>query len=123
MGRFNVALGLIWALILPSHTLNAQQTGAVSLLGHLDKKHGQSNGNPPFAFSSCWGYTAGNGREYALIGVYEGTSIIDITNPSNLVEAAFVRGPSSIYREMKTYLQYAYIVSEGGGGVQIVDLS
>jgi len=58
-----------------------------------------------------------------LLGVYEGTSVIDITNPTNPIEVAFIRGLNSIYREMKAYSHYLYIVSESGSGIQIVDLS
>ncbi|MEK7262878.1 MAG: choice-of-anchor B family protein, partial [Bacteroidota bacterium] len=43
----------------------------------------------------------------------------------SLEEVAFIPGPHAgyAYREMKTYKHYLYIVSEGGSGVQIVDLS
>lgn len=84
---------------------------------------------PLGSYSAIWGYTAPDGREYALLGVnggtghQGGTSIIDITNDVDVREAAFIVGPTSSWREMKTYRHYAYIVSEGGGGVQIVNLS
>ncbi|HXG38746.1 MAG TPA: choice-of-anchor B family protein [Bacteroidota bacterium] len=78
-------------------------------------------------YSACWGYTAPDGREYALLGTLNGTSIIDITDAPTLREVAFIAGPPSAWREMKTYRQYAYIVTENGthpqSGVQIVDLS
>ncbi|MGH2569382.1 MAG: choice-of-anchor B family protein, partial [Bacteroidota bacterium] len=77
-------------------------------------------------FSSVWGYTDANGREYGILGTYRGTSVVDLTYlPDSLHEAAFIPGPTSSYsyREFKTYLNYLYIVSEGGSGVQIVDLS
>ncbi|HWP81679.1 MAG TPA: choice-of-anchor B family protein [Bacteroidota bacterium] len=80
------------------------------------------------AYSACWGYVAADGREYALLGTTLGTSIIELTDSLNLVERAFISGPSNGWREMKTYKHYAYIVSESsdtlsGAGVQIVDLS
>ena len=35
-------------------------------------------------YNDIWGYTSANGKEYALIGAWDGTQIIDIsTNPSN----------------------------------------
>ncbi len=113
-------------LVILLHGLGvfAQQSSPVILLGHLDNKHGQSTGSPPFAYSSCWGYTDSRGREYALLGVYEGMSIIDITTPTNPREVAFIPGLNSIYREMKTFSHYAYVVSDrAGAGLQIVDLS
>jgi choice-of-anchor B domain-containing protein len=73
-------------------------------------------------YSAIWGYTAPNGREYALLGGYRGTHIVDVTE-SPVREVAFIEGEHSGWREMKTYGRYAYVVSEGGGGLQIIDLS
>lgn len=73
-------------------------------------------------YSALWGYTAPNGREYALLGGYSGTYIIDVTSKP-IKQVAFIQGPQSGWREMKTYRTYAYVVSEGGGGLQIIDLS
>lgn len=94
----------------------------VKLVGRLYAPHGTSGQNTQF--SNCWGWVSPDGKEYALIGTYRGTSIIDI-NSDTLKEVAFVEGPTAVYcyREIKTYKQYAYIVSEGGAGIQIVDLS
>ena len=76
-----------------------------------------------YKYSACWGYTAPNGREYAIIGCQPGTSFVDITDSSNIHEVGFVAGTSSEWREMKVYSHYAYIVSEASNsGVQIVDL-
>ncbi len=76
-----------------------------------------------YKYSACWGYTASNGREYAIIGCQPGTSFVDITDSSNIHEVGFVSGTSSEWREMKVYSHYAYIVSEASSsGVQIVDL-
>ncbi len=74
-------------------------------------------------YNDIWGYTAPNGDEYAIVGTNTGTAFYDCTNPSSPVEVGFIPGPTSIWRDMKTYSHYAYIVTEGGGGVQIVDLS
>lgn len=73
-------------------------------------------------YSSLWGYTAPDGREYALLGGYTGTHIIDITEKP-IREVAFIDGPDNGWREMKTYGEYAYVVTEGGSvGLQIIDL-
>src|SRR4030066_1244553 len=88
--------------------VSAQTPLNVELLGSL-------NPYPGKGFSSLWGYTADDGREYALLGVEDGTSIIDITNPSVPVEADFIPGPLAPpyhWREMKTHSHYAYIISE-----------
>ena len=88
----------------------------VLVLAHIDKY-------PAIGYSSCWGYTAPDGREYALEGVQSGTSIVDITDPSNIREVTFISGSLSDWREIKTYQHYAYVVNETGGGMQIIDLS
>jgi choice-of-anchor B domain-containing protein len=74
-------------------------------------------------YSAVWGYTAPNGREYAILGCSEGTAFYDVTDTGNVTESDFVPGLSSLWREFKTYCEYAYIVSEAvGSGLQIVDL-
>jgi choice-of-anchor B domain-containing protein len=77
-------------------------------------------------YSACWGYVSPEGREYALLGCFNGTAFIDITDTMNIHEVDFVPGlelPPYYWREMKAYSHYAYIVSEAtGSGLQIVDL-
>lgn len=78
-------------------------------------------------YSSVWGYVAPDGREYAIMGCYDGTLFVDVTDASNIHEVGFVPTPTpgyyNIWREMKTYSHYAYIVSEiSNSGFQIVDL-
>ncbi len=74
-------------------------------------------------YSAVWGYKAPDGREYAILGCANGTAFIDVTDSSNVREVGFLSGPTSAWREMKTYSHYAYIVSEANNsGVQIVDL-
>jgi hypothetical protein len=62
--------------------LFAQGSPNVTLLKHLDDYH--SDG-----YNDCWGYVDSNGREYALLGVQSGTSIIDITDAANAYEVEF----------------------------------
>ncbi|MEO6694157.1 MAG: choice-of-anchor B family protein [Ignavibacteria bacterium] len=74
-------------------------------------------------YSACWGYTATNGREYAILGYSGGTAFIDITDSANIREVDVISGISSSWREMKVYDHYAYIVSEAfNSRLQIVDL-
>lgn len=77
---------------------------------------------PGHVLANVWGYTAG-GHEYALVGEETGMFIIDITNPDAPVQVAMIPGPTSDWKEIKTYQHYAYVVSEGGMGVQVVDLN
>ncbi len=91
-------------------------TNAVTLLGTL-------NPRPSAGYSDCWGWTAPDGREYALLGVNNGTSVIDITTPASPQEISFIPGPTSQWRDIKTYQNYAYVVNETSGGMHIIDLS
>src|SRR5437660_7865485 len=52
------------------------QPNGVTLVGHADIPHGSSSSG--FKYSSCWGWVSPDGREYALIGAYNGVSIIDL---------------------------------------------
>ena len=63
-----------------------------------------------------------NGREYALLGASKGLIIVDITNPDQPVTIVQIPGPNNLWKEIKVYQHYAYVTSEGGQGVQIVDL-
>lgn len=100
-------LGLLGAAV-------AQDSLNTRVVGHLDN-YG--------AYSDIWGYTTQDGRELAILGTQNGTSIVDVTNPGAAQEIAFIAGPSSVWRDMKTHAGYGYVVTEGGGGgMLIVDL-
>ena len=82
---------------------------------------GNVNSYPGYA--GLWGYVSPAGNEYALLGCINGTSIVDITDSSNIHEIEFIPGLNSIYREIKTYSHYAYVVSEATNSkLQILDL-
>lgn len=78
--------------------------------------------------SSLWGWTDPvTNREYALLGMRDRTTIVDVTTSGS----EFVIGwlPShtgtSTWRELKSYNNHAYIVSDNNGahGIQILDLT
>ena len=77
-------------------------------------------------YSALWGYTSKDGREYALLGGYNGTHIIDISDKP-IKQVAFIPGTPSGWRELKAVNGYAYVVTEGSGGngdgLQIIDLT
>jgi choice-of-anchor B domain-containing protein len=69
------------------------------------------------------GYAA-NGREYALFGHSKGMTIVDVTNPDTPRILHTITAIENLWREVKTYKQYAYITTEAlGQGLQIVDMS
>src|SRR4029453_4434900 len=78
--------------------------------------------------SDIWGWTDPvTGHEWALLGRTNGTSFVDITDPANPVYVAnlLTHTGTSSWREIKTYGNYVYIVSDNNGahGVQIFDLT
>ncbi|MBK8984378.1 MAG: choice-of-anchor B family protein [Ignavibacteria bacterium] len=75
------------------------------------------------SYSGLWGYVDSEGREYAVLGCSNGTSIVNVTDSSNIYEVGFIPGPVSGWREVKVYSHYAYVVSEGTNSrLQIIDL-
>jgi choice-of-anchor B domain-containing protein len=73
--------------------------------------------------NDCWGYVSPSGSEYAILGTTNGTGFVRIDDPGNAQVVGFIPGPVSLWRDIKTYEHYAYAVSEGGGGIQVIDLS
>jgi choice-of-anchor B domain-containing protein len=80
--------------------------------------------------SDVWGWTdPETGFEYAIIGRTDGTSFVSLANPEaprylgDLPHTA--SGNRSLWRDMKTYRNYVYIVADGAGAhhMQIFDLT
>ena len=82
-------------------------------------------GNKPYtkSLSDIWGYVDPQGKEYALVGVYNGTSIVDVSNPANPVEKFFIPGPNSTWRDLKVWDKHLYVTNETSGGVTIIDMT
>ncbi|MBL4698248.1 MAG: choice-of-anchor B family protein, partial [Phycisphaerales bacterium] len=73
--------------------------------------------------SDCWGYVSPTGREYAIMGVDGGYGFVEITDPTNPDVIELITGPSSLWHDVKVIGEYAYGVSEGGSGIQVMDMS
>jgi choice-of-anchor B domain-containing protein len=87
----------------------------VTLLGRFE---------PIETCSDIWGYhDPATGKEYAFLLSYTGTYVLDCTDPASPVERAFIPGPNSLWRAARTLGHYLYVITEGGGGMQIVDLA
>jgi choice-of-anchor B domain-containing protein len=108
-------------VFLPSRSLHAQN--GVHVIDSLNQRHGGPGPSWGFYYASCWGYVAPDGHEYALIGCYSGTSIIDL-DATPIREVAYIPGANNEWKELKTWGHYAYAVSENQTqGLQIIDLS
>ncbi len=77
--------------------------------------------------NDIWGWTdPKNNKEYVLMGLDDGTGFVDISNPRKPVYLGKLptRTDPSIWRDMKVYKNYAFIVSEAEGhGMQVFDLT
>lgn len=78
-------------------------------------------------YNDIWGWTDQlDGKEYVMIGRSDGTSFVDISDPLNPVNLGFLptHTLNSIWRDIKVYGDYAFIVSEASGhGMQVFDLT
>lgn len=76
-------------------------------------------------YSGSWIYTDELENEYALIGAYGGTAIY-LLGPDEATELAYIPGPESNWREITVVNEHAYVVTEGTGvgqGLQVIDLT
>lgn len=77
--------------------------------------------------NDIWGWTdPTTGKEYALMGVNNGTVFIDISEPETPVYLGKLNTAtgSSSWRDVKVFNNHAYIVSEAAGhGMQVFDLT
>jgi choice-of-anchor B domain-containing protein len=90
---------------------------------HIDAMGGDQNTTG----SDIWGWTdAATGKEYAIMGLSNGTSFVDISEPKFPVYLGHLPTATinSKWRDIKTYKNHAYIVSEATDhGVQVFDLT
>ncbi len=88
----------------------------------------------PSSANDIWGFLDLNdNNEYAIIGLNNGTAVVNVTDPQNPVEVGIISGNSSIWRDMKVYQYfdtttqkykaYAYVTTEANQGMQVIDLT
>jgi choice-of-anchor B domain-containing protein len=123
---------LLFFLVLSASTFSQLGNFNMYLIKNLDTHRVDPPHNPPWQFAACWGYVAPDGREYAILGCVTGTQIVDITDSANVREVYFrpatinFSNPDqgNIWREMKVYSHYLYVVSEADtSGIEIFDLA
>jgi choice-of-anchor B domain-containing protein len=98
----------------------------ITLLAHLDPEK-DNTGYDGRKYSGCWGWAQTNkNKEYAIVGTSNQTYFIDVTNPTQpvIVDSVKGRGTGGTYREIKTYQNYCYLVSDdiSPNSFQIVDM-
>ncbi len=100
----------------------------INLLGQFNDSNVVPELQYGIKYQACWGWADSiSGKEYGIIGSTAGTYIVEVTDPSNLVQRDYIphRQNDCIWHEYKTYQNYLYIISDDGGdnSFQIADLS
>lgn len=119
MKRFLITSLLIVSAAVASAQYTKQGVRLLSRIPLLDFPGDPSKG------SAIYGWTAPSGREYTVIGLRNGNSVVDITNPTAPVQINHIPGPTSDWHENVIMDGYCYAVSDGSGaiGIQIIDLN
>ena len=112
--------GTIWQSDFDPPMRGFASDGEITLMTWIPLNNFMGN---PSTGSDCWGYTSPSGREYAMFGHEAGTSIVEITNPGAAEIVAEIDGPNSLWRDIKVFGTRAYAVSEGGDGIQVINLA
>jgi len=76
--------------------------------------------------NDIWGWVDSQGREYAIMGTFERTVFVDVTDPINPSVLGYLRTHTvgSSWRDIKVYQNHAYIISEARNhGMQVFDLT
>ena len=102
------------ASIYPCRNVDLQ-----SFVSLPDLDNGFAEGN------DVWGWSKNN-REFALMGMTSGTAFVEVTDPVNPIILGKLDSYTfdSLWRDIKTFQDYAYIVSEASNhGLQVFDLT
>ena len=101
--------------IIPLFTI-AQSSYNMALLGTYEWNTTEGN--------DIWGWVdPANEDEYALVGLNDGFSCVNVSNPSNPIEEFYIADLNSTWRDIKTWGNYAYVTTEAHAGLLIVDLT
>jgi choice-of-anchor B domain-containing protein len=95
----------------------------IDMLAHMNLAALGATGNA----NDMWGWTDPlDGKEYALVGLNNGTAFIDISDPEHPLRLGNLptHSVSSSWRDVKVYQDHAFIVSEAADhGMQVFDLT
>ncbi len=104
----------------------------MDLLAHIPL---ETLGNSASHGNDIWGhYDLNDQREYALMGLTNGISVVEVTNPQQPRVVSFIASQNTIWRDMSTYqyydaerrrwMAYAYISADAASvGTMILDLN
>lgn len=63
-----------------------------------------------------------DGREFAVIGLQNAASFVDVTDPNNPFEIERIQGSTSIWRDIKYWNRHVYIGTEAEDGIKVVSV-
>lgn len=114
------ALGLLFCIPI---LLSGQVSNNMTLLDQWNPDGLPTAGS--VKYNDLWGYTDPTGREYAIVGSAAFIHIVDVTDPTNVVEVDRVAGgQTTVWRDFKTYQDRIYAVSDNTSeGMIILDAS
>ena len=119
---------LFATLLVCAFEISAQTYPSLNftLLSKMDP-NGDLTGSDSRKYSGCWGWVqTSKNKEYAIIGASSKTYFVDITNPLVPVICDSVNNKHAgcTWRELKTYQNYCYIVSDdyAPNTFQIIDM-
>lgn len=72
--------------------------------------------------NDVWGYVDDSGNEYALVGLTDGVSIVNVSDPTEPIKLFTIPGPTSTWRDLKVWNHRLYVVNETSGGLKIINL-
>ncbi|MEO6304646.1 MAG: choice-of-anchor B family protein [Bacteroidia bacterium] len=123
MKKILLSLSILSSLFSLAQTYSSQNINMISLITPNTVDMGTDNRR----YSGCWGWVqSSTNKEYAIVGGSNGTYFIDVTVPASPTVCAFVPGKTGCtWREIKTYQNYCYVVSDDGAPntFQIIDMS
>ncbi len=124
MNGSNLGTGLVATSATPCQggTASIYSCNGYDLLFQMDlSAFAASSGN------DIWGWTdTSNNKEYAIIGLDNGTAFVDITDTQNPVYLGklLTATTSSTWRDVKVFGNHAFIVAEAANhGMQVFDLT
>ena len=91
---------LYFILLLLPMLSSAQSSLNMNLLGTYD--YPTTKGN------DIWGWADSIGNEFALVGLRNGVSCVNVTNPSIPFEEFFIADIYSVWIDIKTYGNYQH---------------
>ncbi len=102
---------LLLIMVLTTTYLFSQKN--VSLIGHLAYND---------YLNDVCSWVDSTGKEYAIVGLQNGVSIVDLSDPANPKEVQRIPGPYTYWRDIDTWKNTAYVTNEASGGLMVIDL-